>query len=62
VQRLTVLLVEQAAAAAIAIADHAYVLDAGRIALGGRASDVARDPKVQEVYFGASERTAEARL
>jgi len=61
VQRLTVLLVEQAAAAAIAIADHAYVLDAGRIALGGQASEVARDPKVQEVYFGASEKTAQAR-
>lgn len=60
-QRLTVLLVEQAAAAAIGIADHAYVLDVGRIALGGRASEVARDPKVQEVYFGASEKTAEVR-
>jgi len=60
-QRLTVLLVEQAAAAALAIADQAYVLDAGRIALGGQASEVARDPKVQEVYFGASEKTAQAR-
>ena len=58
-QGLTVLLVEQAAAAAMPIADHAYVLDAGRIVLGGRAEEVARDPKVQEIYFGASEKQAE---
>ena len=57
---LTVLLVEQAAAAATAIASHSYVLDAGRIVLGGRAADVARDPRVQEVYFGASKKAAEA--
>jgi branched-chain amino acid transport system ATP-binding protein len=52
-QGLTVLLVEQAAAAAIKIADFVFVLDAGRMALSGSAADVARDPKVQEVYFGA---------
>jgi branched-chain amino acid transport system ATP-binding protein len=54
-QGLTVLLVEQAAAAAMTIAQHAYVLDAGRIVLGGPAARVAADPKVQEVYFGAPE-------
>ena len=54
-QGLTVLLVEQAAAAAIAIAHRAFVLDAGRVVLGGRAAEVAADPRVQEVYFGASE-------
>lgn len=53
-RRLTVLLVEQAAAA-MTIAQHAYVLDAGRIVLRGPASEVAGDPRVQEVYFGAPE-------
>jgi len=57
---LTVLLVEQAAAAAINIAHHAFVLDAGRVVLGGKAEEVARNPKVQEVYFGAAERLAES--
>src|SRR5215472_12278268 len=57
---LTVLLVEQAAAAAINIAHHAFVLDAGRVVLGGTAEEVARNPKVQEVYFGAAERLAES--
>ena len=57
-QGLTVLLVEQAAAAAMTIAQHAYVLDAGRMVLGGPAASVAADPKVQEVYFGAPEAAA----
>lgn len=55
---LTVLLVEQAAAAAMSIAHHAYVLDAGRMVLGGPAAIIAADPKVQEVYFGAPEAAA----
>ena len=57
---LTVLLVEQAAAAAMKIAHHAFVLDAGRVVLGGTAEEVARNPKVQEVYFGAAEHLAES--
>lgn len=56
---LTVLLVEQAAAAAMAFARHAYVLDAGTIVLGGTAAEVARDPRVQEIYLGAAEERAE---
>lgn len=57
-QGLTVLLVEQAAAAAMSIAHHAYVLDAGRMVLGGPAAIIAADPKVQEVYFGAAKAAA----
>jgi branched-chain amino acid transport system ATP-binding protein len=59
-QGLTVLLVEQAAVAAIRIARDAFVLDAGRIVLGGPAAQVAADPKVQEIYFGAAEKQLEA--
>jgi branched-chain amino acid transport system ATP-binding protein len=55
---ITVLLVEQAAAAAMKIAHQAFVLDAGRVVLGGTAEEVARNPKVQEVYFGAAEHLA----
>jgi branched-chain amino acid transport system ATP-binding protein len=49
---LTILLVEQNARAALAIADRAYVLETGRIALSGSASDISRDPRVREAYLG----------
>ncbi|HEY6042909.1 MAG TPA: ATP-binding cassette domain-containing protein, partial [Anaerolineae bacterium] len=42
----TILLVEQNAQAALSIADHAYVLETGRIALEGRARDLVRNPNV----------------
>ncbi len=47
-----VLLVEQNASAALAIADRAYVLETGRIALAGPAAAVAADPAVASVYLG----------
>jgi branched-chain amino acid transport system ATP-binding protein len=49
---LTILLVEQNAAAALAIADRAYVLETGRIALSGVARDLADDRRVREAYLG----------
>ena len=48
----TVLLVEQNASAALDIADHAYVLETGRIVLQGAAQDVAHDPAVVAAYLG----------
>jgi len=48
----TILLVEQNASMALAIADRAYVLEAGEIALEGKASDLQEDPKVRAVYLG----------
>jgi branched-chain amino acid transport system ATP-binding protein len=50
-----VLLVEQNAAQALAVADTAYVLDNGRVALSGSAADVAKNPAVQHAYLGVSE-------
>jgi branched-chain amino acid transport system ATP-binding protein len=47
---VTVLLVEQNAHAALAIADRAYVLENGRIVLEGR--DLVDDPRVREAYLG----------
>jgi branched-chain amino acid transport system ATP-binding protein len=49
---LTILLVEQNVAAALAIADRAYVLETGRIALSGEAAVLANDPRVRETYLG----------
>ena len=48
----TILLVEQNASAALDIADHAYVLETGRIVLHGPASTVAHDPAVVAAYLG----------
>ena len=48
----TVLLVEQNAKKALAIANRAYVLETGTIAMSGEASELANDPKVRDAYLG----------
>ena len=48
----TILLVEQNAQAALEIADRAYVLESGRIALSGSAESVAANPAVTAAYLG----------
>jgi branched-chain amino acid transport system ATP-binding protein len=48
----TVLLVEQNAMAALAIADRGYVLESGRIVLEGPAAALLADPKVRAAYLG----------
>ena len=48
----TILLVEQNASAALDVADHAYVLETGRIVLEGPAATVAADPAVAAAYLG----------
>ncbi len=49
---LAILLVEQNAAAALAIADRGYVIENGRIAFEGTAAALAASPDVQEFYLG----------
>lgn len=49
----TILLVEQNAYRALAVADRAYVLEQGRIVKEGKASDIAADPAVRDAYLGA---------
>ena len=49
---LTILLVEQNARAALAIADRAYVLETGRVTLSGAAADIRDDQRIQEAYLG----------
>ena len=48
----TVLLVEQNAKRALAIADRAYVLETGNITLEGTGEELARDERVQKAYLG----------
>jgi branched-chain amino acid transport system ATP-binding protein len=48
----SVLLVEQNARAALRVADFAYVLDGGRVALSGEASALANDARVRAAYLG----------
>jgi branched-chain amino acid transport system ATP-binding protein len=49
---VTILLVEQNAAAALAIADRGYVIETGRIAHSGTGAALAEDPRVREAYLG----------
>ncbi|MDQ1195425.1 ABC transporter ATP-binding protein [Agrobacterium sp. SORGH_AS 787] len=49
---VSILLIEQNARAALKIADYAYVLELGRIALQGPASELAQDPRVVAAYLG----------
>jgi len=49
---LTILLVEQNARAALKVADRGYVLETGRIILGGPAADLLQDRQVTRAYLG----------
>ena len=49
---VTILLVEQNAAAALAVAHRAYVLETGRIAHQGTGAALLEDPRVREAYLG----------
>jgi len=49
---LTVLLVEQNARAALAVADRAYVVETGRIAASGSSAELLADNRVQAAYLG----------
>lgn len=52
-QGIAVLLVEQNARKALALASRGYVLEGGRIVLEGRAADLAASPAVVAAYLGA---------
>lgn len=51
-QGITILLIEQNAAAALDVADRAYVLESGTIKMSGKASDLAKDEAVTNAYLG----------
>lgn len=48
----TVLLVEQNARVALKLANRAYVMDSGLIEYEGQASELIKDPRIQETYLG----------
>ena len=52
-QGISVLLVEQNAKMALAIADRAYVLETGKITLSGTGRDLLNNEKVKKAYLGA---------
>ena len=49
---VTIFMVEQNASLALAIADHGYVLQSGRIMLSGPAKDLMHDPRIRDAYLG----------
>ena len=51
-ERVGVLLVEQNAAIALDLADHAYLLETGRVVMSGPAADLRRDDAVRRSYLG----------
>jgi branched-chain amino acid transport system ATP-binding protein len=53
-EKVTMLLVEQFAAAALDVADYGYVLENGRLASSGPADKLKNDPAVRAAYLGAS--------
>ena len=55
-QGVTVLLVEQNASRALAIADYAYILENGRVVLDGTSEQLRRNQDVREFYLGLSSR------
>lgn len=50
---MTILLVEQMANLALAVADTAYVLENGRVTMSGTGQELLRDPKVRAAYLGS---------
>jgi branched-chain amino acid transport system ATP-binding protein len=52
---LSILMVEQNAAAAFELADHAYVLEQGEVILDGAVEDVKNDPLVLRAFLGLEE-------
>lgn len=55
---VSVLLVEQNARAALKVADRAYVLEMGSVALSGKASDLLGDKRIIETYLGIGNKAA----
>ncbi len=53
---VSVVLVEQNARAALAVADYGYVLEMGEFSLQGEASNLAEDPRIIETYLGSAKK------
>ena len=53
---VTIVLVEQNARAALAVADQGYVLEMGEIGLHGPAAELTQDPRVIDTYLGTAKK------
>jgi branched-chain amino acid transport system ATP-binding protein len=51
-ERVSMLLVEQNAAMALDLADHAYLIETGRVVLSGASNDIKKDDAVRRSYLG----------
>ena len=51
-ERVSMLLVEQNAAMALDLADHAYLIETGRVVLGGQAAELKSNDSVRKSYLG----------
>ena len=54
----TILLVEQNARKALSIADHAFIMESGRIVLEGTPEKLSENEDVQEFYLGVKQETS----
>jgi branched-chain amino acid transport system ATP-binding protein len=59
---LTLLLAEQSIPLALGIADYAYVLQTGRVAIEGKAAEMEDNRQVQEIYLGISTQNGDGKL
>ena len=51
-RQVSMLVVEQNASLALGIADHAYLLETGRIVMSGSAEELGKDESVRKAYLG----------
>jgi branched-chain amino acid transport system ATP-binding protein len=51
-QKVSMLLVEQNATLALELADHAYLLEAGRVVMSGASAEIQKDPAIRRSYLG----------
>ncbi|MDO5702831.1 MAG: ABC transporter ATP-binding protein [Lachnospiraceae bacterium] len=55
-QGVTILLVEQNANMALKAADHAYVMETGRITMSGTGAELSENEEIREAYLGKSKK------
>jgi branched-chain amino acid transport system ATP-binding protein len=51
-ERVSVLLVEQNAAVALGLADHAYLMETGRVVMSGPAAELRQNERIRRAYLG----------
>ena len=51
-RQVSMLVVEQNASLALGIAEHAYLLETGRIVMSGTAEKIGKDESVRKAYLG----------